>query len=80
MYQASVWLRYGVNVTGSSAMSAYPPARASPAAAGEFNISSWVSRPAATRSSRIVGAADAAQGSLWSTARCSVNGTPKAEW
>ena len=64
MYHAMVWLMYGVKVTGSTARSANPAARTSPVSVAPSTGSSVVSRPVASSSARIVGAAADAQGSL----------------
>ena len=64
MYQAMVWLMYGVKLTGSTARSAKPSASIWPVSAAPSTGTSVVSRPAACSSARRVGAAADAQGSL----------------
>ena len=56
MYHDSIWLRYGLNVTGMSARSAKPAASTCPVLGAPSTGSSVVSRPAASSSARITGA------------------------
>ena len=64
VYQAMVWLMYGVKVCGSTARSAKPAASTWPVWAAPATGSSVVSSPAARSSAWITGAAAVAQGSL----------------
>ena len=57
MYQARVWLRYGRERHRDERQVGEPVGQRPPAAVAEFAVSRSVSRPAANRSARIIGAA-----------------------